>query len=151
MRKNILYAFVFLAFACVQKPSVNELIAGKWKGICYGNPCHFVLLENKALYFYASSISEMDLFQEQLKKGTNKPVKWEIVDDKYLSFKIHDYAHNYEILDLTDARLVIKDMLEKTSDGEFTLYKSNLTPYEKDYVNENNYNQSASSKNDTVK
>jgi len=155
MKKTILYVFIFFIVACTQSPPVNELIVGKWKGVSDGNPIHFIMLENKALYFYVSSISEMDLFQEQLKKGTNKPVKWEVRDDKYLSFKIYDYSKNYEIIELTDAKLVIKDMLKNSEDeGEMTLYKSNLTSFETRYVNENNYNQGAdlrNEKNDTAK
>lgn len=154
MKKTILYVFIFFIVACSQSLPVNELIIGKWKGISDGNPIHFIMLENKALYFYVSSISEMDLFQEQLKKGTNKPVKWEVREDKYLYFKIYDYAKNYEIIELTDAKLVIKDMLENSEEGEMTLYKSNLTSFETRYVNENNYNQGLdlrNEKNDTAK
>ena len=155
MKKAILYTFIFFIAACSQSVSVNELITGKWKGVTDGNPIHFIMLNNKALYFYVSNISEMDLFQEQLKKGTNKPVKWDVIDEKYLSFKIYDYAKNYEIIELTDTKLVIKDMLKNNEEGgEITLYKSKLNSFETRYVNENNYNQGAgleNKKNDTVK
>ena len=117
----------------------EKLILGKWVGTDEEQVVHFVMMDNKSLYFYSESIDEMNLFKDsQAKGGIVKPIKWSVSENKYLTFNIYDWSQNYEIIDLSPGTLKLKNMLK---DQTLILKKADLTPYEKDYIASNNYNK----------
>lgn len=114
-------------------------ILGKWEGSYDGNAANFVMMENNSLYFYSKSIDEMNLFKDsQANGGIIKPIKWSISENKYLTFTIYDEAKNYEIIELTEKVLTLKNMIQNQT---LFLNKGTLSGYELDYIKINNYNK----------